>query len=547
MAEVKKCKPLFSKWSRGTQAIAADIDLAFARRSDLLNMLVEDKPIHAIGNTPIVPQCRFCLRRASPENLKIILREDSTRAQAAFQIRVFHFDAYPYACSNCLNMVDIILDYKIAVTKAHNLLLDKRLYLESDGWDEPMNIECFKQCKSAIEEHRLHIDEIYDKLMVREGKRNSSTLQPKIESDIEPATVETTNDVNHSSENEMDIEATVEYLYDSDVNEIEHPLLVDNGSTDAENAMVSQQVLELPSEIADNTEIHIVTSESTHVITPTKMRKAKEKKIHYSSESEQDPDDKNYELDVLYQSEDEDEDPDYKPETIDLKHDEFIKKEFDDGEDPDYEPETNILKHENSVKAECEPENSEIVVSKRKKSRKKRTTMIKENKPKKTKRTNRPPQKVQLVLCDLCGESVYPETIEGHRNRHLGIKPYNCPADGCDWTFYGRANMQTHVRRVHPQNGVQSLECDVCGKFIKGTHGKLNVHRNLHFRKERNFVCPLCGKGFTKNRYLKQHSITHTGLFPHECSYCGKKFNNKWSMKTHEKNIHEKRSQMASS
>ncbi|XP_055625670.1 myoneurin-like isoform X2 [Toxorhynchites rutilus septentrionalis] len=127
-------------------------------------------------------------------------------------------------------------------------------------------------------------------------------------------------------------------------------------------------------------------------------------------------------------------------------------------------------------------------------------------------------------LCDFCGKRVCGESAEGHKNQHLGIKPYPCTISGCSLMFHGRHNRLRHVKRMHSESGVEVHNCHVCGKNIRGPKRALKYHLQRHEqnqRNEKNFVCQVCGKGFTLQRYLIQHSIIHSGEFPHKCSYCG--------------------------
>ncbi|XP_019536141.2 zinc finger and SCAN domain-containing protein 5B [Aedes albopictus] len=516
--------------SRATQVNSEDIDIINVRKFDALNTNAENKPIRAIGTESVIPQCRFCLRRVSRENLKIILRKQSITAHAAFQIRVFHHDAYPLACVNCLNMIDIILDYKSAVTKARNLLLDKRTHLENDGWDDPVNVGSFNQCKSAIEKHRMQIDAIYDDHLARDERRNTQILEPKMELSIEDnATSDTRNDTIHfqnaSTANSVHEESTsVQFSLEPGIGDVESILqaVVEDVSVDSGSIINAGDGFELPAANSVATPPNTESLENENGVPSRSRRKAKEKKVYYSSESEQsieDIEDDDYDPGDANSSENDDDDLVYIPVSLTSEI-----------------PEVSVPKKRKYNKMSVLP----------RKPRAKEQHPRKRRKPRESGLDYKSPP-VQPVLCDLCGESVRPETIEGHRNRHLGIKPYNCPVEGCNWAFHGRAHMSRHMRRVHPQNGAQYQKCDICGRFVRGLPNILNEHKKLHFLKKDGHVCPVCGKGFATPRYLRQHSIIHTGLFPYECSYCGKKFNNKWSMKTHEKNIHEKKNALPTS
>lgn len=510
MAAAKQCKP---RKSRGTQVDAQDIDMLHVKRTDLSNRDAENSAIPLNGAETIIPQCRFCLRRVSRENLKVILRNQCKKVFAAFQFRVFHHDAYPMACSNCLNMIDIFLDYKSAVLKAHNLLVDKRMYLENDGWDHPEIIQSFYQCKSAIEQHRIHIDAIYDEFMVNEDKRNAVRMKQNVkdESSDEVSNpndkhgiqyFETNDPIENNQSGTMpkaNEECGVGMVLESDV--IEEKCLLQtevDGSDD--NEMHTNVILEIP---ANNTK-----HDEENKFSPETRSYSQYSDPVYSNSSGNNAVDHDYSLQEWPTKPEEPVELGNNSETSTPRKRKYNKTAR----------QLNQVQKQVKVRIPTKPNNT--------------------NKPKKY----RPPAFVQSKLCDLCGQSVRPETIEGHRNRHLGIKPYNCPIDGCDWSFFGRSNMCTHVRRVHPENGVQSHKCDVCGKLVRGMLGNLNDHKRLHTL-EKKYFCTVCGKGFTLNRYLQQHSVIHTGLFPYECSYCGKKFKIKWSMKTHEKNVHKKNKQ----
>lgn len=105
----------------------------------------------------------------------------------------------------------------------------------------------------------------------------------------------------------------------------------------------------------------------------------------------------------------------------------------------------------------------------------------------------------------------------------LGIKPYKCPVAGCELTFHSKNNQASHVKRLHSEKGMPTMECNICGQFIRGGVKVLNYHKKRH-TEEKKHVCTVCGKGFTMKWYLRQHSIVHSGEFPHKCSYCGKRF-----------------------
>ncbi|XP_058834134.1 zinc finger protein 506-like [Topomyia yanbarensis] len=361
-----------------------------------------NKPIAPVCVEDTIPQCRFCLRRVAQPNLQILRPIHKTKAIAALKIKIFLNDAYPMACCNCLNLLDIILDFREAAIKARNLLLNERSYLKGDEWDKLDNVETIANCRAAVERHKNQIGAAYEDFLRRRNRRqvHDEIKRPEEQEIVKPIPVQ---------------------------------------STDKE-----------------------VGSQGSNVI------------------------------------------------------------EANNDED-DYVPDSD------SSSEDTEVDRRETKKSKRN-SRKNKPLNI----PK--------PIKGPYELCDICGQRVCTQSAEGHKNRHLGIKPYTCPSVGCGMTFHSRFNQGLHVKRIHPASGIPTQKCDICGKVLRGKPGVLNSHKRQHSITEKSHVCQLCGKAFTLKRYLRQHAMVHSEEFPHKCSYCGKRFNNKWSMRTHERNMHEKRS-----
>ncbi|XP_055639382.1 zinc finger protein 28 homolog [Toxorhynchites rutilus septentrionalis] len=157
-----------------------------------------------------------------------------------------------------------------------------------------------------------------------------------------------------------------------------------------------------------------------------------------------------------------------------------------------------------------------------------------EGRLKKKRKNAADPNRKRGALCDFCGEWVEYHTVESHKNQHLGVKPYACQTEGCKLSFSCRNLLIKHIKRQHGADGPEYHDCEVCGQRIKGPKAALKKHQKTH-TEEKNFICAVCGKGFTTQGYLRQHSIIHTDLMPFECSVCHRKFNNKYNMLTHEK------------
>lgn len=120
-----------------------------------------------------------------------------------------------------------------------------------------------------------------------------------------------------------------------------------------------------------------------------------------------------------------------------------------------------------------------------------------------------------------------------HRESHNRSLDNLIGCDQCEKSFHGKIRLARHKKTVHIHNDVQ---CPQCGKLF-GNMVRLKGHmvrhrdksvscsecpvkfwltkemkehvRTVH-RKERKFVCELCGKGYLMNAQLKKHKLKGT-------------------------------------
>uniref|UniRef100_A0A8D8AKP2 Zinc finger protein 16 n=1 Tax=Culex pipiens TaxID=7175 RepID=A0A8D8AKP2_CULPI len=448
----------------------------------------ENEPILAQEDTEaIVPQCRLCLRRVAQENLTLILNKHKAKVMMAFRMKIYVTDAYPFACRNCLNLLDIFLDFRQTAMKAKTLLLTKRAFLEGDGWDEPSLMETMANCKAAVEQNRKQLDSLYD--MHSEEIKGKKVVSKNEDVIVEPTCAVSIN--------------TMAMVHEEPVEEISTHHL-------------KSEMFDERSELVETTETEEDVQQFESNLGPDITN------IKYEN------DDGDYE--------DNGDDSDYAPSVEDVKPSKrkASKRPVQSTSDESDENNDDIIEED-----EFDPVKEEKPKRKNRKGRKKKIDF--------EGLTEEEKQKIiwdmKHQLCDFCGESVTSAAAEAHMNRHLGVKPYTCPIADCGQTFHSKNNQVSHIKRLHGEKETPTLECNICGQFIRGTIKVLNYHKKRHTQ-EKKHVCTVCGKGFTMKWYLRQHSIVHSGEFPHKCQYCGKRFNNKWSMKTHEKNIHEKKSNL---
>lgn len=119
------------------------------------------------------------------------------------------------------------------------------------------------------------------------------------------------------------------------------------------------------------------------------------------------------------------------------------------------------------------------------------------------------------TMCDVCGKVMKNKaSLARHSFIHTGMKPYACHL--CELRFNRRDNLQYHLNRLHP-NGVTKLEKQ---------------------RDVQAWLCAVCGKTFNCRSRLKTHEVIHSGVKPFGCDLCPKAYMRANDLEHHKKIVH---------
>lgn len=93
--------------------------------------------------------------------------------------------------------------------------------------------------------------------------------------------------------------------------------------------------------------------------------------------------------------------------------------------------------------------------------------------------------------CLTCGKLVERARMDGHRNRHLGLQPFQCVQSGCVARFACKVALRLHRNNVHSE---AQYPCSMCDRVFTSKKKYYDHRMNVHSGK--CFSCDICGARF---------------------------------------------------
>ncbi len=124
----------------------------------------------------------------------------------------------------------------------------------------------------------------------------------------------------------------------------------------------------------------------------------------------------------------------------------------------------------------------------------------------------------EVYTCDVCGKTYRKESrLKKHATKHEKqqreetMKVHEC--DECEASFNTEEELQAHATEEHTENKAELME--------------------ITSEKQREFICE-CGKGFSSEQRLREHSWKHSGEKPYLCDKCNAAFRREKQLLKHE-------------
>jgi KRAB domain-containing zinc finger protein len=169
--------------------------------------------------------------------------------------------------------------------------------------------------------------------------------------------------------------------------------------------------------------------------------------------------------------------------------------------------------------------------------------------------------KSEKNVCEFCKKNFSSISSKITHIRDVHITECNLPyCLICYQRFYKNSTLNLHIKKKHPDGWNHKFECDFDGKFFKRKYhlqahmskhlplveckicnkmlktSYLKEHLNIYHRTEKKFQCKICSKKFKSKKLLYYHQKAHEKKF--SCNLCKKMFSLEIKLKYHKKNVH---------
>ncbi|XP_053694668.1 zinc finger protein 675-like [Sabethes cyaneus] len=111
-----------------------------------------------------IRQCRLCLRIVPKEAARCTRSNGDIRRKIfdAVQVKITAYDQSSVVCVNCVRLVDIIYNFRMACHKSNTIFTNKPLMMDVGSWNSEENQESLENCQEMVQLHRREIDGLYD-------------------------------------------------------------------------------------------------------------------------------------------------------------------------------------------------------------------------------------------------------------------------------------------------------------------------------------------------------------------------------------------------
>lgn len=134
--------------------------------------------------------------------------------------------------------------------------------------------------------------------------------------------------------------------------------------------------------------------------------------------------------------------------------------------------------------------------------------------------------KDDIDTCAICRKDWKQSKKLEHLKEHGGPTGFNCV---CGKNFKNIASFYTHLTRVHSG---ECYRCPYCNANFASAE-LIEKHLKTDHHENHRYTCTICKKGYDKDTVFLEHINSHTGLRPHQCSECEKKYRSANDLREH--------------